>query len=76
MRLIISLSLFSLLAAIGLGCERKNTANNDQKGNDPPISTAAASSESAEEAMKALAGDWEVASIENPPPFLQRRTPT
>jgi len=65
MKYVISFGLFSLLAGLNLGCSSKNASPSGEKGTDAP---AVANSETAEEALKGLAGNWQVASIQNLPP--------
>lgn len=67
MRCLILLSLFSLLAGLSLGCGNKNTMNSGDKGTDAPIAPATSKSESAEEVLQRLAGNWQVVSIQNLP---------
>lgn len=69
MKCITSLCLFSLFAALCLGCGRKNVPPGADKGTDTPVAPAVANSETAEEALKGFAGNWQVVSIQNLPPF-------
>jgi uncharacterized protein (TIGR03067 family) len=65
MKCIISFSLFCLLAGLSFGCSSKKASPSGEKGTDAP---AVVNSETAEEALKGLAGNWQVASIQNLPP--------
>jgi uncharacterized protein (TIGR03067 family) len=70
MNRVIALGLFGLLAGLSPGCGSKTpTQSHTDAPAGTPIGPPAGAPETPEEALKGLAGNWQVVSIQNLPPY-------